>query len=164
MMEDIENIEEKFISGHFKKSIEDKLTYKNIIADAINWCRKRRGYKDFDECVQGLEDIISFRIEGYDFRNDLKEIKGEIGEELKKREEREIEKLGRRFYKRANKAKFRIKQHKWYWNSYFKEIIQLLAEHNLLFDKERTIPYKQLGRLTHGEKVKRKGKKTRSST
>jgi len=164
MTDDVEGLEEKFISGHFKKSIEDKLTYKNIIADAINWCRKRMGYTDFDEWVQGLENIISFNIEGYNFTDDLEEIKKELKEELLNREEEEITKKGRNFYKRANKAKFKWKQHKWYWNSYFKEIIQLLAEHNLLFDKERTIPYKQLGRLQHGENIERKGKKIRGTT
>ena len=59
------DIESRFSSGFFKRGTVDKLTYKNIIADAINWCRLTMGTLEYKFAVVGLEKIIKFDIQGY---------------------------------------------------------------------------------------------------
>lgn len=152
MNEEESDIEERFSSGFFKKGTKDKLTYKNIIADSINWCRKTMGTPKYKGAVNGLEKIIDFDIQGYELHTRILEIKTEIKEELNKYERREEKRMGRKIRKNAEKAKLRLRKDQIRWELYFSALIQLLAEHDLLFDTERQIPFKKLGRITRNDK------------
>lgn len=129
--------ESNFIGWGIKKTSEDKLTYKNIIADAINWCRKLRGKIGFKDSVEGLADVIEFNVPGYKLSKKLEEIRNNLDIQREDRKQKAIDEQGISFYKNANRAKFRLAQGDWYWNEYFKKIIQLLADHNLLFETEK---------------------------
>ena len=151
MNDEIEKLEDKFISGHFKKTIEDKLTYKNIIAEAIRKCMWTKGTKQFKDAVEGLEGVLYFNISGYTLKKDIDKIKDKLQIDKQKVINHYKRKYGRDFYGNKEQIDLKLDVRTWYWNTFFDELIQLLAEHNLLLDQERTIPYKRLGRLTHGE-------------
>ena len=148
------DIESRFTSGFFKRGTTDKLTYKNIIADAINWCRLTMGTLEYKFAVVGLEKIIKFDIQGYQLSTKIDNIKDEMEIDREKYIEFEEGRLGRKIKKRAERAKLKIRLRQWYWEEYFERIIQLLAEHDLLFDTERQLPYKKLGRLIGGQTQK----------
>lgn len=143
--------ESRFTSGFFKKGTTDKLTYKNIIADAINWCRLTMGTLEYKYAVIGLEKIIKFDIQGYQLSTEIDNIKDELEIAREEYIEREEERLGRKIKKRAERAKLKIRLRQWEWEIYFEKLIQLLAAHDLLFDTERQIPFKKLGRLVGGK-------------
>ena len=125
----------------FKKTTVDKLTFKNIIADAINQCRRNRRYIElFQASVLGLEDIIYFNIPGYQLKTEIDKIKQMLNDEHNNKIMSERNRLGRNFNKRSERAKIRIKQHEWYWNTYFKHLMQLLADKNLLLETTKYIP------------------------
>lgn len=128
-----------------RRTTEDKLTYKNIIADAINSCRKCKGKLYFKEAVEGLVDIIEFNVRGYPLKNKLEKIRNNLEVEKKQRRIDRANEMGRRFYRRDVQAKFKIEQNEWYWRKYFKDIIQLLADNNLLMDTGKDIPVKEVG-------------------
>jgi len=128
------------INYAIRKTSEDKLTYKNIIADAINWCRRARGTVYFKSAVQGLESVINFNVIGYKLKDELKTIKDTLDKEKTENEIKEHYKMGRRFMKRAIRVKFKLQQEKWYWNAYFEKIIQLLGNNNLLLETQKKIP------------------------
>lgn len=127
-----------------RRTTEDKLTYKNIIADAINWCRKTMGTLQFRYAVQGLERVIKFDVPGYNMKKELNELETQLKKQQKQLIEEKKQEYGNRFFKRSVQAKFRIDMIEWYWNTYFEMIIQLLANHNLLFDTEKRIPIKKI--------------------
>lgn len=118
----------------------DKLTYKNIIADAINFCRKLKGHKEFASAVDGLEDVIYMDIEGYRLRDKIETIKEHIYTKGQEYINSLQNRQGRFYYARANIAKLKLFMDQWYYERYFEELIQLLAEHNLLLEHERYIP------------------------
>jgi len=130
-----------------RKTSEDKLTYKNIIADAINWCRKSMGTMYFREAVKGLEKIIKFDVTGYSLLSEIENIQIQLNIEKKEMIKYKKHKLGRHFYGNAEQAKFKLELSEWYWSAYFERIIQLLASNGLLFDTEKTIPIKEIGRV-----------------
>ncbi len=134
---DISPVDEELVGFGVKRTSEDKLTYKNIIADAINWCRKTKGSMVFIEAVGGLEQIIKFNVPGYKFIEEINNIKDKLTIEKKQRRDREARRQGRNFYGNAEQARYKLDESKWYWNAYFESIIQLLAEHNLLIDTEK---------------------------
>ena len=148
--------ESRFTSGFFKKGTADKLTYKNIIADAINWCRLSMGTTEYKYAVIGLEKIIKFDIQGYQLSTEIGKIKDNLEVDKDEYIEREEERLGRKIKKRAEIAKLKIRLRQWEWEAYFEKLIQLLAAHDLLFDTERQIPFKKLGRLTGSGKAKKR--------
>ena len=131
-----------------RRTSEDKLTYKNIIADAINWCRKSMGTRHMPNAVQGLERIIKFDVKGYKLKTKLIEIQADLKAEKIERKKREKRRMGRNFYGNSEQARFKLRQSEWYWNKYFEEIIQLLADNKLLVETEKTIPVKEIGRRT----------------
>lgn len=133
-----------------KRTSEDKLTYKNIIADAINWCRRSRGKLYFKNSVKGLEDIITFDIPGYTLESDMEKIRDKLNIEKKERRVKREKELGSDFYGNAEQALFKIEQSEWYWNAYFKKIIQLLASHNLLMETEKYIPIREKKQIEEG--------------
>ena len=139
--------EDNETSFGIRRTSEDKLTYKNIIADAINWCRKSMGTRHMPNAVQGLERIIKFDVKGYKLRTSLQEIQVELNKEKLHKIKIEKKRLGRNFYGNSEQARFKLKQSEWYWNEYFEMIIQLLANNGLLFDTEKTIPIKEVGRV-----------------
>ena len=122
-----------------RRTSEDKLTYKNIIADAINDCRRNKGKIFFNSKVQALEDIINFDVTGYKLMSQIENIKQNIEEERIEYLNIEKEKLGNKFYSNANQAKLKLKMSKWYWERYYVEIIRLLAKENLLLETEKKI-------------------------
>lgn len=130
------------------QSNRDKLTYKNIISDAINHCRQLKGHQNFNDAVEGLEDIIYMDIAGYRLRVKIETIKDElqtVGQEYITRLHKT---MGRNYYRNANIAQLRLFMNKWYYEHYFEELIQLLAEHNLLLEHERYIPIREKQILT----------------
>lgn len=137
MMPDDE--EEGFDLGIRRKSI-DKLTYKNIIADAINWCRKSRGTTRFKYNVQGFESVIMFDVVGYKLKSKLEKIVNQLEIQRQERRNQAKRRHGRDFYGNAFQAKFKIAEEDWYWNMRFEMVIQLLASENLLLETERVIP------------------------
>ena len=154
MNEDEYNLEDRFSTGFFRKGTKDKLTYKNIIADAINWCRQTYGTTEYPNAVKGLVMIIDFDIKGYMLSTRLDEIRGELEEDKKDYIDSEEKRLGtRKIRKRSERIKLKIRIDRLFWENYFVKIIQLLAEHDLLFDTERQIPFKKLGSLgKYGDK------------
>jgi len=119
----------------------DKLTYKNIIADAINYCRKLKTYKEFAGAVEGLEDVIYMDIEGYRLREQIETIKTTIKTEGQEYIDTLRKNMGRdEYYKNAHIAKLKLFMDQWYYERYFEDLIQLLAEHNLLLEHERYVP------------------------
>ena len=133
-----------------RRTSEDKLTYKNIIVDAINWCRRTRGTMHFKHAVKGLVGIINFDVKGYSLKTKIDEIQVELDREKKRLIQQEKQRAGRKFYANAYQAKFKIRLDEVYWNSYFECIIQLLADNNLLMETEKTIPVKIVGEHTNG--------------
>ena len=134
----MEPIDDEFLGGFgIKKTSEDKLTYKNIIADAINWCRKNRGRKSFRDAVEGLIDIISFDVPGYKLLSSIEQIKKDVKQERDDKSKIREKKVGSSFNSNAYQAKFKLEMDEWYWNRFFIKIIQLLADHNLLIETEK---------------------------
>ena len=129
-----------------RKTSEDKLTYKNIIADAINWCRKSMGTMYFKEAVKGLEKIIKFDVIGYKLLSEIKQIKIDLDIEQQKNIKLKKKRLGRSFYGNAEQAKLKLEISEWYWEEYFERLIQLLANNGLLFDTEKRISVKEVGK------------------
>jgi len=130
------------------QSNKDKLTYKNIISDAINTCRRSKGHKEFVNDVEGLEDIIYMDISGYQLRKQIETIKETIHVIGQEYINTLYHKSGRTYYKKATIAKLRLFMDQWYYERYFEELIQLLATHNLLLEHERYIPIREKSMLT----------------
>jgi len=128
-----------------RKSSSDKLTYKNIIADAINWCRRTQGTFLFPGAVKGLVGVIRFNVKGYNLKQGLEEIEKQMEIEKKLYIQHIKTKLGRDFYGASEQAKFKIRLNRWTWNTYYEKIIQLLATNGLLMDIERIISVRSAG-------------------
>lgn len=149
-----EDEEETLQQFGFRKTSIDKLTYKNIIADAINQCRRSRSHiRLFQKSVEGLEEIISFDVPGYPLDKSLKQIKKTLEIERKKQVRKKQDELGKKIFQRATQAKLRIWLHQWYWDEYFKKIIQLLAENNLLLETQKYIPIREKKRVYESDEV-----------
>ena len=123
----------------YRKTSEDKLTYKNIIADAINWCRRTRGSTRFKEAVENLESIILFDIPGYKLQSQIDDIKEEMAVERIEKINKEKEKHGRYYLRNSVQAKLRLEIARWYWERYFQKLIQLLARENLLLETQKVV-------------------------
>lgn len=147
----IEDLEEKFASGFFKKTSIDKLTWKNEIAEAHRFCRHNlKNMNILPDAIDGLVTTIYFDIEGYKLKETIDNIFIDALKKGQKMIDEIRNNLGRAFYYRnVNIARLRIAMEKWYWTYVFKELTQLLGEKNLLLETERKIPYKSLGRMTH---------------
>ena len=132
--------EEDFVDIGFRRKSEDKLNYRNIVADAINWCRKAQGTIYFHKAVEGLEKVIWFDIPGYKLKSKTLKIQYELRLERTKKLNFFKQKYGRQIYRRKNRMQVRLYLEDWYWNEYFSSLIQLLASENLLFETEKVIP------------------------
>lgn len=128
-----------------RKTSEDKLTYKNTIQRRIDWCLIVMGSTQFPSAVKALERAIIFDIKGYKFKTEIGKIHDEVKDKSIQREEEQKIKLGRQFYKRANQAKFKIRQQEQFWLDIYDSLLQLIADHNLLVDTEKTLPVKKVG-------------------
>jgi hypothetical protein len=91
--------------------------------------------------------IILFDIKGYTLKTEIEKIFKVIHEENEELIKKTRDKHGKNFKGRPFQAKFRLTLNRRYYERLFEEIIQLLADNNLLFDTEKSIPYKRLGRL-----------------
>lgn len=140
------DIEEGVLS--IKRTSEDKLTYKNIIAERIRWCCRYTGNMYYRDSCIALESIIYFDIRGYKLRKELDKIKLNLKRKRAYHIKNIKSKMGRRFYTRPNQAKLRLLLNEWYWNQYFRDIIQLLASNNLLLETEKNIPIQETGNVS----------------
>lgn len=129
-----------------RRSSEDKLTYKNVITNVI--MQYLHSYGDFSsqKAVKKIKSAIFFDVTGYKLRSKIREFEQDLLLEREKKVEFEKKKLGRQFYGRANHARFMLRLEQWYWDSYFDCLLQLLADHNLLVDTEKTIPVMEVGK------------------
>jgi len=124
-----------------RRHTDDKLTYKLIIANAINECRRTEGHVvEYPNNVQALINIIYFKVKGYDFKQQIDDVKKKLDKEKEDFYNEIKEKTPKYiFYKRSYQAKFKYKLDREYWESFFKEIIQILASEGLLMDVEKYI-------------------------
>lgn len=122
-----------------RRSTQDKLTYKNIIASAIGICNRSKGTTRFKDDVQALASTIAFNVSGYNLAYELKEVRNVLLQGVSLFVKSENQKMGKKALYHANQAKLKIRANEWYWNHYFEAILQVLAKHNLLFDTERKI-------------------------
>lgn len=123
-----------------RRNVQDKLTYKNIISSAIMRCNFSRGTNQFKYDVQALASTIRFNVTGYNLAKELNEIEKNLVYEKKRFIDHQNNLYGIKLRFHANQAKLKIKTMEWFWNTYYENILQLLASHNLLFDTEKRIP------------------------
>lgn len=128
-----------------KKTSEDKLTYKNIIARAINYCLILRGSKFFHIGVENLVSTVEFNVQGYMFVDELNNIRDELMVKKAKKVEGWQDEYSRKFYRKDYQARMKLELYSWGWEAYFQKVIQLLASHNLLFETEKIIKIKAVG-------------------
>lgn len=128
-----------------RKTSQDKLTYKNVIQNRINWCLMTIGTMSFPDAVRALERSIIFDLTGFRFKTELEKIHEDAKKRAEERKEQMKEKLGRGFLKRSVQAKFKIKQQEQYWIDVYDEILQQIADHKLLIDYEKTLSVKKAG-------------------
>lgn len=128
-----------------RKTSQDKLTYKNVIQQRINWCLMNMGTTDFPRAVKSLERCIIFDIPGFKFKAKIEIIHQKAELFVKVYEEGQKEKLGRWFFRRPIQAKLKIAKMEKFWISVYDEIIQLLAENKLLLDYEQSLSVKVVG-------------------
>ena len=141
------NEDEDAIALALKRSSADKLAWKIEIADATRDCRKTKGTFRFRYMVEALEDIIYVNIPGYHLSPEIDNIKKLLDKLRSEKIEMEKREKKRFFYSRPFQAKFKIKVSKWYWNTYYKKLIQLLAEHNLLLETQKYVKIKEVGKF-----------------
>ena len=138
----IEDEEEQYLGLGYRKKSEDKLTYKNIIAEAIRKCLFTKGSTYFKEAVEGLEKAIYFDVTGYKLMTEINKIKKELEVGKYKIIRKMKRKLGVDFYGNKEQVELKIQVRKWYWETLFTRLIQLLADNNLLFETEKVTPIK----------------------
>jgi len=134
-------IDDDEIELGIRKHTDDKLTYKLIIANAINECRRTEGHRiKYPNNVKALWNIIYFKVKGYNFSTQLDEIKKKLDDEKKTLWENKKQNLPRwKFYSNKYQAQFKDKLDREYWEGLFREILQLLASEGLLIDIEKYI-------------------------
>jgi len=128
-----------------RKTSQDKLTYKNTIQNRINWCLIILGTKAFPTAVKALEHSIIFDVQGYKFKTNLEKIHKDANEMMTESENRLKEKLGRMFYRRPVQAKFKIRREEDYWIYIFDKVMQLIADHKLLIEYDKSISIVKVG-------------------
>jgi hypothetical protein len=128
-----------FDFGVRKKNL-DKVTYRDILKNAIQSCLWTKGTFMFKNKVMAFESSIYIDVTGYRLKPKIEEIRENLQKELRERERREKKRQGKYFYSNANQAMFTIRQNQWYWDKFFEQIYQLVAEKGLLIDKETVIP------------------------
>lgn len=135
--------EQDFAEIGFRKSTGDKLTYKINISNAIENCRRCKGFIGaYENAVSGLIDTVYFNM------RTSKKLKDQIDEIIQRLDKEREEKWNERknnterwiFYKRGNLAKFRNQLDKGYWEAIYREIKQVLANEGLLLEEENIVP------------------------
>jgi hypothetical protein len=135
------DIDEEILDIGLRRHSDDKLTYKLIIANAINECRRVEGEPNYYDSVKALINLLSFNIRGYKLKEQIDEVKKKLDEGKKQRYKDEEENTPRwKYYKKANLGKLKGEITKWYWETFFRQILQILATEGLLFDTERIVP------------------------
>lgn len=132
-----------------RRHSDDKLTYKLIIANAINECRRsERDYSLYENNVNGLINIIFFDVRGYKLRTQIQKLKEELKKEREDRYEEEENNVERwMFYRKSYQAKLKLRLHRWYYTTLFQRILQILASENLLLETEKLISVKSTGNV-----------------
>jgi len=132
-----------------RRHSEDKLTYKLIIANAINECRRsERDYVLYENNVNGLINIIYFDVRGYKLKTQIEQ----LITELKKEREimyntDELETPRWKFFKTNYQHKLKLRIHRWYYRTLFQRILQILASENLLLETEKLISVKSIDEI-----------------
>jgi len=129
-----------------RRASQDKLTYKNTIQRCIDWCLRAMGTFLFPMAVKSLERAIIFDIKGYKFKTNIEQIHIKANQFQQEEKIRLKNKLGRRFYKNAIQAKYKLQRENQYWLYIFDELMQLIADHNLLIEYQKTITVKEAGK------------------
>lgn len=130
-----------------RKHSDDKLTYKLIIANAINQCRVNEGYiKAYENSVKALINLLFFDVKGYNLKSKITELMDSLDVERESKYTDEQESTERwLFYRKSYQAKFKLKLHRWYYETLFQRILQILASEGLLMDTEKLISVKTIG-------------------
>jgi hypothetical protein len=147
----IEDEDDEYGLG-IKRPTKDKLTYKNVIAAAIMKCQASRGTTRFSDNVKGLISLINFDIPGYHLKSEIAETVAELDAEAEQRLEGYKERFSDGvFYTYANHY-FRpfldLEMAVWYWDALFVRVIQILANHDLLFERETYISMRKSKELS----------------
>jgi len=142
-------IDDDEIELGIRRHSEDKLTYKLIIANAINECRRsERDQELYQNNVHGLINVIYFDVRGYRLRSQIEELLNELKVEREKQYDDEKENIDRwMFYRRSYQAKLKLRLHKWYYRTLFQRILQILASENLLLETEKLISVKSIDEI-----------------
>jgi hypothetical protein len=140
-------IDEDLIDIGIRRHTDDKLTYKLIIANAINECRISEGLiKEYPDSVLALINLLSFEITGYNLKSQIDKITDKLDKEKEKLWDVKKDETPRWiFYKKSYQAKFKLKLDRAYWETLFKEVLQILASEGLLMDTEKLVSVKTVG-------------------
>jgi hypothetical protein len=124
-----------------RRHTDDKLTYKLIIAKAINECRITEGDAEkYPKAVKALVHLIYFDIRGYNLKTKIDVIVERLQIERKNmytEEENTVERW--LFYRKSYQSKLKMKIMMRYNEALFMGILQLLASEGLLMDTEKII-------------------------
>jgi len=120
-MRDINLEDEENIGIGIRRKTDDKLTYKLIIANAINESRRTEGkIVQYPNSVMALANLLRFNIKGYKLKTKIDEVEENLKIEKEKMYEERKNKVPRwKFYKRSYQAKFKLVLDRWYWESFF---------------------------------------------
>ena len=146
-------IDEDEINLGIRRHTDDKLTYKLIIANAINSCRQsERDYILYENNVHGLINIIYFDVRGYNLKTQIEKLLKELKAEREKRYKEEENNIPRwKFYKTSYQHKLKLRLHRWYYTTLFQRILQILASENLLLETEKLISVKAIEKIDEDE-------------
>lgn len=143
--------DDDYVELGIRRHSDDKLTYKLIIANAINECRRsERDYVDYENKVNGLVNVIYFDVRGYKLKTQILKLLTELKQDRKQQYQKEEQNTPRwKFYKTSYQHKLKLKLHKWYYTTLFQRILQILASENLLLETEKLISVKTTGDEEH---------------
>lgn len=139
--------DDEFVDFGFRKSYDDKLTYRQVLYNVIMQYLNSYGNFNSKQAVERIIKATYFNEPGLKIRDKIDEIKTKINNERKQRILRAKNIMGRNFYGRANQAKFKIQLEKWYWNKFFEEILQSLADFGLVTDRHKIQKFRIKGSL-----------------
>lgn len=131
--------DEELIDFGLRKKNVDKVTYRDILKNCIMQCLWTKGTFNYKNNVMALEDAIYIDIKGYRLRKVIEKIKQDLQHQKKNLIIVERKRLGRNFYGNVEQVTFKIKMQRWYWDSLFSRLYQLIAEEGLLLETEKVI-------------------------
>lgn len=137
----IDAVDDEILNIGLRRHSDDKLTYKLIIANSINECRRTEDNSDYYKSVKALKNLLSFNIKGYDLKEQIDEIIAKLEADIVKKYQCTNPNIPRYiFFSKKNQANLKEKNTKWYWESLFISMLQILASEGLLFDTEKVVP------------------------